>query len=290
MPEITAQLVKELREITGAGMMECKKALTEAKGEVEAAIDVLRTRGLAAAAKKAGRATNEGLIVTKLSSDVRSAAIVEVNCETDFVSRNDVFAELAAKVATAVLEADPKDTEALLAVAVDGQSVQELLTEGIHTIGENIQVSRFMRTQTEKGAFATYIHGGGRLGILVQFDFDKPGTAGDQRFLEVAKDVAMQVAAANPQSVSRESFEPEAIEREMSIYKAQAAESGKPESIQEKIALGRMEKFYKENTLLEQAFIKDSDITVRAYLKKAATELKDTISVVDFVRYALGGE
>lgn len=288
MAEISAKLVKDLREMTGAGMMECKKALTEAEGDLEQAVDVLRTRGLAAAAKKAGRATNEGLVVPKVASDGLQAAIVEVNCETDFVSRNEVFGALAEKIGDAVLAGKPADAEALNELSVDGQTVAELLTEAIHTIGENIQVSRFECLSANKGGFSSYVHGGGRLGILVQFDFDKPETAQNETFKTVAKDIAMQVAAANPGAVSRDSFDKELVEKEMSIYKAQAAESGKPENIQEKMAEGRMEKFYKENALVEQAFIKDPDTTVRAVLENASKEAGDTITVVSFVRFGLG--
>ena len=289
MAEISAKLVKELREMTGAGMMECKKALVEAEGDIEKAVDVLRTRGLAAAAKKAGRATNEGLIVAKVASDGKSAALVEVNCETDFVSRNEVFAALADKVAMAVLEGDPADVEALSEVKADGGTVADLLTDGIHTIGENIQVSRFERLTTDKGAFSSYIHGAGRLGIVVNFSFDKPETAEAEAFKAVAKDIAMQVAAANPVAISQDSFPAELIEKEMSIYKAQAAESGKPENIQEQMAAGRLKKFFKENALVEQAFIKDPDITVVKVLEAASKELGDALSVVSFVRFELGG-
>jgi elongation factor Ts len=289
MPEITASLVKELREMTGAGMMECKKALTEAEGKIEEAVDVLRTRGLAAAAKKAGRETNEGLVVAAVSEDAKSAALVEVNCETDFVSRNDVFATLANKIGAAVLAGNPTDLEALKAVEYDGQTVEALVTDGIHTIGENMQISRFVRLNTAAGAFASYIHGGGRLGILVQFDFANDATATNDKFKALAKDIAMQVAAANPGAVSRDSFDSGTIEHELAIYKAQAAESGKPDSIQQKIAEGRMEKFYKENALVEQDFIKDPDTTVRKYLEATSKELGDTITVVSFERYALGG-
>ncbi|MDR2035554.1 MAG: translation elongation factor Ts [Coriobacteriales bacterium] len=289
MAEITANLVKELREMTGAGMMECKKALTEAEGDTEKAVDILRTRGLAAAAKKAGRETNEGLIVAKIADDALSAALVEVNCETDFVSRNEVFAALADKVAGAVLEGCPADAEALLELTIGKDTIADLLTDGIHTIGENIQVSRFACLATDKGAFSSYIHGGGRLGILVQFSFDKPETTQAETFKVVSRDIAMQVAAANPIAVSKESFDPEIIEKEMSIYKAQAAESGKPENIQEQIAAGRLKKFYAENALVEQAFIKDPDRSVTQVLEAASKELGDTISVVSFKRFGLGG-
>lgn len=288
MAEITAQMVKELREMTGAGMMECKKALTEAEGEIDKAIDVLRTRGLAAAAKKAGRATNEGLVVALVSEDGQSAALAEVNCETDFVSRNDVFAGYAAKVAQAVLNAAPADLDALKDVAVDGTSIGDMIVEAIHTIGENIQVSRFVRREAKDGAISSYIHGGGRLGVLVLFKLGQAATAAHADFKTLAKDVAMQVAASNPGAVSRESFTPELLEHEMAIYKAQAAESGKPEAIQQKMAEGRLEKFFRENALLEQAFVKDPDQSVRDVIAGVGKQIGDRIEVVGFERYELG--
>jgi elongation factor Ts len=288
MAEITASLVKELREITGAGMMECKKALTEAEADIEKAIDVLRTRGLAAAAKKAGRATNEGLIVALLSEDATTAALVEVNCETDFVSRNEVFGGYAKKVAQAVLANDPADLEALKASNVDGETVEAFITEAIHTIGENIQVSRFVRHVATNGVFSSYIHGGGRLGVLVQFALGNAATAAADEFKTLAKDIAMQVAASNPGAVTREGFSAEVIEHEMAIYKAKAAESGKPENIQEKIAEGNLRKFYQENTLVEQAFVKEPDKNVQAIIDRVAKAVGDSITVVGFERFELG--
>jgi elongation factor Ts len=288
MPEITAALVKELREMTGAGMMECKKALVEAEGVIEQAVDVLRTRGLAAVAKKAGRETNEGVVCTLLSADAKAAAMVEVNCETDFVSRNEVFGSYAAKVAQAVLDGAPADVDALKAVTVDGESVEAIITDAIHTIGENIQISRFVRRSLDAGAVATYIHGGGRIGVLVQFAFANDATAQDDAFKTLSKDIAMQVAAANPGAVTRDDFAADVIEHEVAIYKAQAAESGKPENIQEKMAEGRLEKFYKENALVEQAFIKDPDKTVKAYIAEVSKAVGDDITVAGFDIYILG--
>ncbi|MDR3135894.1 MAG: translation elongation factor Ts [Coriobacteriales bacterium] len=290
MAEIKAQLVKELREMTGAGMMECKKALTEAQGEINRAVDVLRTRGLAAAAKKAGRVTNEGLIVCKVAPQPTSAAMIEINCETDFVARNDVFARLAEDIADAILVNAPGDLDALKELSVGSQTVGELLTAGIHTLGENIQVSRFVRLTAEEGSIASYVHGGGRLGILAQLDFNEPKTGQNKQFIQLARDIAMQIAATNPLEVSRDSIAAEVIQRELDIYRAQAAESGKSADVQEKMVQGRLEKFYKENTLLEQPFIKDTAISVRQYLKNTAKILGDQISVVGFRRYEIGGQ
>jgi elongation factor Ts len=288
MAEVTASLVKELREITGAGMMECKKALTEADADVEKAIDVLRTRGLAAVAKKAGRATNEGIAATIVSDDARIAALVEVNCETDFVSRNEVFGGYVKKIAQAVFDNDPADIDSLKASSVEGETVEAILTDAIHTIGENIQIARFVRRAVDTGAISSYIHGGGRLGVLVQFGLGNQATAENDEFKTLAKDIAMQVAAANPGAVTREGFSEEIIAREIAIYKAKAAESGKPENIQEKIAEGNLRKFYQENTLVEQAFVKDPDKNIQAVIDGVAKSVGDSIEVIGFDRFEVG--
>ena len=288
MAQITAQLVKELREITGAGMMECKKALEAAEGDIENAIDVLRTRGLASIAKKAGRATNEGLLVAAVAEDGQSAALAEVNCETDFVSRNEIFQNYADQVAKAVLTHDPADIEALMAVSTENQTIAEMIAEAIFKIGENIQISRFQRLTVESGLIASYIHAGGRLGVLVSLKLDKPENANNSDVKALAKDLAMQVAAANPGAVSRADFAPELIEREMAIYKAQAAESGKNEDIQTKMAEGRLEKFYRETALIEQGFIKDPDKTIKQVIAEVSKALGENIEVIGFERFELG--
>ncbi|MDR2957776.1 MAG: translation elongation factor Ts [Coriobacteriales bacterium] len=288
MSEITAQMVKQLREMTGAGMMECKRALEETAGDIEAAVDVLRTRGLAAAAKKAGRATNEGLIVAAVSADGLAAAMAEVNCETDFVSRNEVFQGYAAEVVAAVLNTNPVDAEALLAAPTSKETVGEMITEAIHTIGENIQISHFVRTTVDCGLIASYIHAGGRLGVLVTVKLGNQSDANDAEIKALAKDIAMQVAAANPGAVSRADFDSGFLEREMAIYIAQAAESGKPEEIQAKMAEGRMEKFFKDSALLEQAFIKDPDKTIKQVIDAVAKTIGTSIEVTGFQRFELG--
>ncbi|MDR0308454.1 MAG: translation elongation factor Ts, partial [Coriobacteriales bacterium] len=203
-------------------------------------------------------------------------------------SRNDVFAGYVEKIATAVLAETPADLEALNTATVDGQTVSELMAEAIHTIGENIQISRFVCKSVEQGAISSYIHGGGRLGVLVLFSIGKSETASNADFKVMAKDIAMQVAASNPGAVSRDSFSSEIIDHELAIYKAQAAESGKPEGIQVKMAEGRLEKFYRENALVEQAFIKDPDQSVREVIAKVAKGLGDSIEVLGFERFELG--
>lgn len=288
MAEITAALVKELREMTGAGMMECKKALTEAEGDVEKAVDVLRTRGLAAVAKKAGRATNEGTVMALIAEDGKAGALVELNCETDFVGMNEKFKAYAEKIAKAVLANKPADLDALKASEIEGETVEAVVTDAIHTLGENIQLSRFAYAAQEDGAVASYIHGGGKIGVLVEFKLDDAALATNDDFKKYGRDIAMQVAAASPVSATRDSVDPAVVEHEMSIYKAQAAESGKPENIQEKIATGRMEKFYKENCLTEQAYVKNPDQSVNQYTAEVAKQLGTTIEIVNFTRFMLG--
>lgn len=288
MAEITAALVKELREMTGAGMMECKKALTEAEGDIDKAVDVLRTHGLAAAAKKAGRATNEGMVMALVSEDGQAGALVELNCETDFVGMNEKFHAYAEKIATAVIANKPADMDALKASEIEGEKVEDVVTDAIHTLGENIQLARFAYAGQPEGAVASYIHGGGKIGVLVEFKLGDTSFATNEDFKKYGRDIAMQVAAASPVAATRESVDPAIIEHEMSIYKAQAAESGKPENIQEKIATGRMEKFYKESCLTEQAFVKDPDQSVNQYTAAVAKQLSTTIEIVDFTRFMLG--
>ena len=290
MAEITAKMVKELREATGAGMMECKKALTEAEGDFEKAVDVLRTHGLAKAAKKAGRATNEGRVnVAVCKNDARKGAVVEVNCETDFVALTDKFQDYCDTFTRAVVHNNPATVDELLESEYEGEKVGDALTEAIHIIGENMQISNFKRLEIEgTGALVPYIHMNGRIGVLVGFTFGNEATATDERFLAMGKDVAMQIAATNPVSLDKDSVPEDIREHEFEIYKAQAAESGKPENIQEKIATGRMEKFYKENCLVEQDFVKDPDTTVGAYIAKCAKEIGDDIKVVSFARIELG--
>ena len=285
MAEITAALVKELREMTGAGMMECKKALVEAEGELEKAVDVLRTRGLAAVAKKAGRATNEGTVMALVAEDGKAGALVELNCETDFVSMNEKFKAYAEKIARAALASKPADLDALKAAEIDGETVEAVVTDAIHVMGENTELRRF--AVVEADAIASYIHGGGKIGVLVQFSVDGIDPTADA-FKTCGHDVAMQVAAAAPVAANRESVDPAVIEHEMSIYKAQAAESGKPEAIQEKIATGRLEKFYKENVLTEQEFVKNPDQSISEYVNGVDKELGGTIKVEGFVRFVMG--
>ena len=285
MANITASMVKELREMTGAGMMECKKALAEADGDMDGAVDVLRTRGLAAVAKKAGRATNEGTVMALVSENGKTGALVELNCETDFVGMNEKFKAYAEKIARAAVANKPADLDALKASEIDGETVEAVVADCIHVMGENTQLARFATLEAD--AVCSYIHMGGKIGVLVSFATEGVDTTAVE-FAQCGRDVAMQVAAVDPIATSREDVDPAVVEHEMGIYKAQAAESGKPEAIQEKMATGRLQKFYKEQCLVEQAFVKNPDQTVAEYVDSVAKQLGGSIKVTGFKRFALG--
>ena len=277
MAEITAQMVKELREMTGAGMMECKKALAESDGDMDAAVDVLRTKGLAAAAKKAGRATNEGTVMALVSESCRTGAMIELNCETDFVAINDKFKAYAEKITRAAINAKPADVDVLKAAEIDGQADEDIVTDCIHVLGENTILARVALVEAD--GVSCYIHGGGKIGVLVSFAVDgvEPST---EMFQKCGRDVAMQVAAVNPVAATRDAVPADVVEHEKGIYKAQ--------EIQEKMATGRLEKFFKENCLTEQPFVKNPDISVGQYVDQCAKEMGGTIAITGFVRFALG--
>lgn len=291
--EITAAMVKELREATGAGMMDCKRALVDADGNMEAAVDVLRTKGLADLAKKSGRATNEGTIGGITNADGTVGVLVEVNCETDFVARNANFKTLVADIAGQIAANGAEDVAALMAQPFAARpeiTMQELLGEAVGKLGENMGLTRFVRydLSSDAGVIAVYIHGVGNIGVLVEVSADSAAAAASDAALAFAKDVAMQIAAASPISVRREEVPADAVAHELSIYKAQAAETGKPEPIQQKIAEGRLDKFYKEFCLLEQSFVKNPDITVKQYAGECGKAVGGAFEVVRFTRMVLG--
>ena len=250
---ITANQVKELREKTGAGMMDCKKVLTETNGDEEKAIELLRERGLSKAAKKSGRIAAEGLAAAYLSDDKKIGVAVEVNAETDFVAKNEEFKAFVADVQKQIAEKNPADVEELLAqesIAVSGKTVSEVLTDKIATIGENMSIRRFARFETTTGTIEKYIHGDGKIAVLVEMEGASE---------ELAKDICMQIAAARPEYLDRESVPQERVEKEMEILKAQAMNEGKPAEIAEKMVQGRIGKFYSEICLVEQDFVKNPD-------------------------------
>ncbi len=288
MAQVTAALVKQLREMTDSPMMECKKALVEADGDIEKAVDILRTMGVAKAVKRAGRDTNEGTIATYVSDDAKVGAILELTCETDFVGTNPKFTGFAADLAQVVATSDPADVDALKACPMNGATVGEELTEMIHVIGENMKIARFQRVSAADGALGGYIHLGGKLADLVAFKLSDDTFAASAEFKTFAHDVAMQVAAAAPVAARRDDVPADVIDHELAIYKAQAAESGKPEAIQERMAQGRLEKYYKENVLTEQEFVKDGSLTIAQLAQKVSKTLGGQIEVVSFVRYTFG--
>jgi len=274
MKMITAELVKQLREKTGAGMMDCKKVLTETDGDMEKAAELLRERGIAKAAKKSGRVAAEGLVCSYVSDDKKVGAIVEVNAETDFVAKNEEFKAFVNDIAEIVVKSNPADVEALLSTTYKdaGKTVGEVLTDKIATIGENMTIRRFARFESE-GIVESYIHGDGKIAVLV--DFKK----GDSI---LAKDVCMQIAAARPEYLKREEVPQAAVDKEMEILKAQAMNEGKPVEIAEKMVQGRIGKFYSEVCLLDQEFVKDSSMKVGDLIESKGAEM------VRFARFEKG--
>ncbi|HHW5192966.1 TPA: translation elongation factor Ts [Staphylococcus aureus] len=274
MATISAKLVKELREKTGAGMMDCKKALTETDGDIDKAIDYLREKGIAKAAKKADRIAAEGLVHVETKGN--DAVIVEINSETDFVARNEGFQELVKEIANQVLDTKAETVEALMETTLpNGKSVDERIKEAISTIGEKLSVRRLaIRTKTDNDAFGAYLHMGGRIGVLTVVE----GSTDE----EAARDVAMHIAAINPKYVSSEQVSEEEINHEREVLKQQALNEGKPENIVEKMVEGRLRKYLQEICAVDQDFVKNPDVTVEAFLKTKGGKL------VDFVRYEVG--
>ena len=292
MAEITAALVKELREKSGAGMMDCKKALQENGGDIEASMDWLRSKGISKAAKKSDRVAAEGLVATALrdTGSGMVGAVVEVNSETDFVARNELFQAAARGVAQAALDVADGDVQALNQAAMaDGQTVADALTHLIATIGENMTPRRFKKFEVAQGAVAAYVHNQagpdvGRLGVLVAVE----GDGAHDRLTDIGRKVAMHIAATSPLALSTEEVDPAAVERERAIFSEQAAASGKPPGVVEKMVEGRIRKFYEEVVLLKQSFVMEPDLTVEAYVAKAAKDGGFTAKITGFVRLALG--
>ena len=271
---ITAELVKELREKTGAGMMDCKKVLTETDGDMEKAAELLRERGIAKAAKKSSRIAAEGLVYAYVTEDKKVGSVIEVNAETDFVAKNSEFRTFVEELAKQVTEKNPADVADLLSQKYldTDKTVQEVLTDKIATIGENMSIRRFVRYESE-GLVESYIHGDGKIGVLVNFP------KGNE---EVAKDICMQIAAARPEFLNREAVPADRVAKEMEILKAQAMNEGKPAEIAEKMVQGRIGKFYSEICLLDQEFVKDSSVKVGALIESKGAEM------VRFARFEKG--
>ena len=271
MANITAAMVKDLRERSGAGMMDCKKALAETGGDMQKAIDYLREKGIAKAAKKSGRVAAEGACSAFVTPDGKIGALVEINCETDFTASNSDFRALVKKVTEHIAKTNPADLDALNASVIEGKkTVADLVTEATATIGEKISVRRFVRYETN-GKVVSYIHMGGKIGVLVALDGGSD---------ELGKDIAMQIAASNPSAIDRAGVDAAELEHEKEVLRKQALEEGKPEKIVDKMVEGRINKFYKEVCLVEQIFVKDNEKTVQDVLGK--------VKVLNFTRYQLG--
>jgi len=278
MPRITASDVKKLRQMSGAGMMDCKKALTETEGNLEAAVDYLRKKGLSAASRKAGRVAAEGIVVAK--SESNTGIVIEVNAETDFTSRNEKFLLFVNRIADIISHENPADLKALTALPFDGeQNVEQALSQLIATIGENMSIRRFARVHVSGGIVASYVHGAGKIGVLIGIEADDTDA-----IRKLAKHIAMHVAAANPQHISRGDVPAEKIERERAVLSERAAASGKPEGIIEKIVNGQLNKFYQETCLTDQAFVMDTDHTVAKVLAEAQCDAR----IVAMERFQLG--
>jgi elongation factor Ts len=292
MAEITAQLVKELREKSGVGMMDCKKALTETGGDLEAAMDWLRTKGLSKAAKKADRVAAEGLVAVALRDDGAgmTGAVVEVNAETDFVARNDTFQSAARAIARCALDVEGGVDTLAEAKVEGGETVSALLTNLIATIGENMTARRMARFVVPEGVVAAYVHNAaapdlGRIGVLVALE----SSAGDKaKLTELGRKIGMHIAATSPLSLSTADIDPAAVERERAIFAEQAAQSGKPPGVVEKMVEGRIRKFYEEVVLLKQAFVMNPEQTIEQFVAEQAKALGAPVALTGFVRLALG--
>lgn len=274
MSQIKASDVQKLRKATGAGMMDCKKALQEANGDFDAAVEVIRKKGQAVANKRSDRDAAEGVVLAKSNNEEKLGAMIVLNCETDFVAKNESFVELATKILDTAIEKQPASLDELKGLELEGKKINDIVTEQIGIIGEKLDLSYFEKVQAEK--VIPYIHPGNKLATLVglnKSDID----------VQVGKDVAMQIAAMNPVSVSPDNVPQDVIDKELEIGKEMARNEGKPENILDKIAQGRLQKFFKESTLLEQAFIKDNKKSIKQYLK----EINPDLTVTEFKRFTL---
>lgn len=280
MSQVTPAMVKNLRDKTGAGMADCKKALDESNADMEEAISWLRKRGAASAQKRADKSANEGMVVAKTDASNKIACIVEINCETDFVARNQEFVDFVNSIADAVLESNPANEEELWTLSIGDKSLGNLRDEMLSKFSEKIELRRFERVSTD-GSVTEYIHAGSKLGVLVELT--SPSISDDGK--AIARDIAMQIAAMNPLFVNKESAPKDAIEKEVEIYRAKAIAEGKTEDIATRIAEGQLKKFYQENCLIEQSFVKDPSKTVSDVIK----QLGDSVNITSFRRYQLGG-
>jgi len=286
---ITASIVKELREKTNDGMMDCKKVLTETNGDIEASIKLLRERGIAKAGAKSGREANEGVITARVNEAATAGILLEVNCETDFVSKNENFQAFVAQIADTLAAASAADHAAALAVNMGEYSLEDTVKSKVLEVGENLQFRKYVRYDAAPGGvIAAYIHPPGKVGVLIEVGTTKPETAGTDTFKELIKDLTLHIAACAPKGLSREDIPQEVVDTELDIFRARLAESGKPANIIENILKGQIGKFYAESCFLEQGFVKDDKVKVNDLLAEKGKELGDTLTVTRFVRFGLG--
>jgi elongation factor Ts len=286
---ITAAIVKELRDKTNAGMMDCKKVLTETNGDLEASIKLLRERGIAKAGAKADRAANEGIITARVAANGASGILLEVNCETDFVSKNENFQAFVNQIADALESANAADHAAALAVSMGEYSIEDTVKAKVVEVGENLQFRKYVRFDAASGGVISfYIHPPGKVGVLIEVGTTKPESAKSDAFRDMVKDLTLHIAACAPKGLSRNDIPESVVEAEKEIFRARLADSGKPANIIENILKGQVGKFYAESCFLEQAFVKDDKVTVTQFLEAKGKELGDTFTVTRFVRFGLG--
>jgi elongation factor Ts len=286
---ISAAIVKELREKTNAGMMDCKKVLTETNGDLEAAIKLLRERGIAKAGAKADRAANEGIITARVNDTASSGILLEVNCETDFVSKNENFQAFVTEIADTLAATNAPDHAAALAVKQGELTLEDTVKAKVVEVGENLQFRKYVRYDAAPGGvIAAYIHPPGKVGVLIEVGTTKSETAGADAFKELIKDLTLHIAACAPKGLSREDIPASVVDAEREIFRARLADSGKPENIIENILKGQINKFFAESCFLEQPFVKDDKLTVTQLLEAKGKELGDTLKVARFVRFGLG--
>jgi elongation factor Ts len=286
---ITASIVKELRDKTNAPMMDCKRVLTETNGDLEASIKLLRERGIAKAGAKADRAATEGVITARVNAAANSGLLLEVNCETDFVSKNEAFQAFVAGIADALAASNAADHAAALAHQHGEYDIENTVKAKVVEVGENLQFRKYVRFDAAAGGVvASYIHLGGKVGVLIEVGTTQPATAGTDRFKELIKDLTLHIAASAPKGLSRDDIPTEVVDAEREIFRARLAESGKPANIIENILVGQIGKFFAESCFLEQGFVKDPDITIAKLLEAKGKELGDTLTVTRFVRFGLG--
>ncbi len=286
---ITAAIVKELRDKTSAPMMDCKKVLTETNGDLEASIKLLRERGIMKSAKMSDRAANEGVITARVNAGATSGILLEVNCETDFVSKNESFQAFVGSLADTLAASSAADLEAALVLPNGDHNIEDTIKAKVGEVGENLQFRKYVRFDAASGGvIASYIHLGGKVGVLLEVGTTKPETAGSENFKELVKDLTLHIAACAPKGLSREDIPQSVVDNELEIFRARLEAEGKPANIIENILKGQIGKFFAESCFLEQGFVKDSDIKVSALLEAKGKELGDTLTVTRFVRFGLG--